>query len=57
MKKIYYAPKSKPITVSTESLLAASQEGIPVGNGGGGPAGAKRFQQLIFDDSDDGDVE
>lgn len=56
MKKIYYAPKSKPITVSTESLLAASQEGIPVGNGGGGPAGAKRFQ-LIFDDSDDGDVE
>lgn len=57
MKKKYSAPESSIIVPEITTLLAASQESIVIGNGSGDPAGAKRFHQLILDDSDDFDVE
>ncbi|MCQ2254845.1 MAG: hypothetical protein MJZ29_05050 [Bacteroidaceae bacterium] len=57
MKKKYKTPKFSVIAVYTTTLLATSQESIVIGGGSGDEAGAKRFHQLIFDDSDDFDVE
>lgn len=52
MKKKYKTPKASVIAIEIATLLAASQESIDMGSGSGDEAGAKRFQQLIFDDSD-----
>ena len=57
MKKKYTTPKASIIAIEIATLLAASQESIDMGSGSGDEAGAKRFQQIIFDDSDDMDVE
>ena len=57
MKKKYKTPKFSVIAIEIATLLAASLENVDIGSGSGDEAGAKRFQQLIFDDSDDGDVE
>lgn len=57
MKKKYKTPKASVIAIEIATLLAASLESIDIGGGSGDEAGAKRFHQLIIDDSDDFDVE
>lgn len=53
MKKKYTTPQSKAIKANSQSILAASQEGITIGNGGGRPAGAPSISSIILDDVDD----
>ncbi len=53
MKRKYFKPKSKIITSIIEPLLVASQDDIEIGTGGGGPAGAKRNNQIWSDEDEE----
>lgn len=55
MKRTYKTPKTKKIRIEEESSLLSPSNYLE--NEENPDAGAKRFRPIIFDDSDDLDVE
>lgn len=53
MKKKYIIPQSEAIEASSQPILAASQEGIIIGDGSGRPAAAPIINNIFFDNIDD----
>lgn len=53
MKKKYIIPQSEAIAASSQAILAASQEGITIGDGNGRPAAVPIINTLFLDNLDD----